>query len=351
MAGVAFANGANDASKGVATLVGAGLGSPGRALRWGTAATVAGALAAGLVSQGLVALFSGNGVLDAPPEGWMFPAAVAAGALGWLAIATRIGLPVSTTHALVGGLVGVGLAAGGFAGIGWTTVAGKVALPLAFSPVVSLGLVAVVAPPVTRAFGRLNRYCVCLEQQEFAFALARGPSVPAARELKLLAGADCPPRVLTRLNALDAVHWASAGFASFARALNDAPKVMALGLAGGAAVGLSGSSLIVLVALAMGVGSHLAGGRVTDTLAQKVTPIPADHGLAANLVTAALVGIASLVAAPVSTTHVSTGAIVGIGLRRRDVHWRIVREFLLAWVVTVPVAAVLAGSVYAMMAR
>jgi len=82
-----------------------------------------------------------------------------------------------------------------------------------------------------------------------------------------------------------------------------------------------------------------------------VTPIPADHGLAANLVTSALVGIASAVAVPVSTTHVSTGAIVGIGMRRHDVRWKVVREFLLAWVVTVPVAAMLAGGAYAVIAR
>ena len=351
MVGLAFANGANDASKGVATLVGAGLGSPGRALRWGAAATVAGALAAGLVSQRLVAVFSGSGVLGTVPAGWMFPAAVSAGATAWLVIATHTGLPVSTTHALVGGLVGVGLVAEGFTGIHWTTVAGKVALPLALSPLLSLGLLFAVSPPVTGAFRRWNRYCVCLEHHELTLAPATGPSLAAARELRVLAGDDCPPRVLTRLNALDAVHWASAGFASFARALNDAPKVLALGLAGGTALGLSGGSLIVLVALAMGAGSHLAGRRVTHTLATKVTPIPADHGLAANLVTSALVGIASAVAVPVSTTHVSTGAIVGIGMRRHDVRWKVVREFLLAWVVTVPVAAMLAGGAYAVIAR
>jgi hypothetical protein len=78
----------------------------------------------------------------------------------------------------------------------------------------------------------------------------------------------------------------------------------------------------------MGLGSLLAGRRVTETLAGKVTRISPDDGLAANLVTSALVGLASLVAAPVSTTHVSTGAIVGIGLHRHQVKWKLVRELL-----------------------
>jgi PiT family inorganic phosphate transporter len=100
----------------------------------------------------------------------------------------------------------------------------------------------------------------------------------------------------------------------------------------------------------MGLGSLLAGRRVTETLAGKVTRISPDDGLAANLVTSALVGLASLVAAPVSTTHVSTGAIVGIGLHRHQVKWKLVRELLLAWLVTFPAGAVLAAGVYLVLA-
>lgn len=344
--GLAFANGANDVSKGVATLVGAGLGGPGRALAWGAAGTVAGALGAGLVSGGFAAVFSGSGVLSTPPIGWMFPASVAAGAVAWLVIATRTGLPVSTTHALVGGLVGVGVVAGGVAGVSWATVASKVVLPLAVSPLLSLALVFALSPPVTGLFRRLNGYCVCLERHELTLASAAGPPLTAGHTLHVVAGAACSPQVVTRVNALDSIHWLSAGFTSFARALNDAPKVLAIGLAGAATLGIGGGPLIVLVALAMGVGSHLAGRRVTHTLAGKVTPISAADGLAANLVTSTLVGIASAVAAPVSTTHVSTGAIMGIGMRRRELRWQLVRELLLAWAVTVPVAGGLAAVIY-----
>jgi PiT family inorganic phosphate transporter len=155
---------------------------------------------------------------------------------------------------------------------------------------------------------------------------------------------------MTRVNVVDSVHWLSAGLTSGARALNDAPKILALGLAAAPSLGIGRGSLVAAVAVAMGLGSHVAGRRVTHTLADKVTRIAPDDGLAANLVTSALVGIASVVAVPVSTTHVSTGAIVGIGIHRRQVRWTLVGELLLAWVVTVPIAAAIAAATYRLLA-
>jgi inorganic phosphate transporter, PiT family len=298
-----------------------------------------------------VAVFSGSGVLATPPSALAFPVAVALGAVGWLAIATSTALPVSTTHALVGGLVGAGLMAGGPPGVNWATLGHRVALPLAVSPLLSLASVFVILPAVTLLFRRLNRYCVCLERREFAIAPATpGPAIAAGRALHVMAGADCPPHVLTRVNALDSVHWLSAGLINGVRALNDTPKILALGLAAAPSLGVSSGSLIGVVAVAMGLGSHLAGRRVTRTLADRVTRIAPDDGLAANLVTSALVGIASVVAAPVSTTHVSTGAIVGVGIHRRRVRWTLVGELLLAWLVTVPVAAAIAAATYRLLA-
>ncbi|MBI4538965.1 MAG: methyltransferase domain-containing protein [Gemmatimonadetes bacterium] len=111
MLGVAFANGANDVSKGVATLAGSGLSTERQAIAWGTAWTVAGAFLAVFVARGLMAMFSGDGILSVAPERPAFLAAVSSGAIGWLFFATRTGLPVSTTHALLGGFVGAGIVA------------------------------------------------------------------------------------------------------------------------------------------------------------------------------------------------------------------------------------------------
>ena len=110
---LAYANGSNDVSKGIATLVGSGASSFRAAIIWGTAWTVLGGLFAALASQGLVATFSGRGFLESPIAGVGFPAAVALGALGWILFASKTGLPVSTTHAIAGALAGAGIVAQG----------------------------------------------------------------------------------------------------------------------------------------------------------------------------------------------------------------------------------------------
>ncbi|MGH7569837.1 MAG: inorganic phosphate transporter [Gemmatimonadales bacterium] len=345
--GVAFANGANDVSKGIATLVGSGVSDYRRAVLWGTVWTVLGGITAAFASRGLVTVFSGKGLLMVNPTGHAFLMAIAVGVIGWLAVATRTGLPVSTTHALVGGLVGAGIAAQGVAGVQWSAVATKAAIPLAVSPVIALALMIASYPLIGLAFRRFNRYCVCVEREEpvivaagSAAALAAGPS------LRVVAGDDCPSSVVARINAMDSMHWLTSGATSFFRGMNDTPKILALGVIAAAATGLTPEGLFVLVALAMGLGSYVAGRRVTETLAGKITAIEHDDGFAANLVTSALVGIASFYALPVSTTHVSTGAITGVGVRKRDLRWRMVRDLLLAWVVTLPVAGLIAGITY-----
>jgi PiT family inorganic phosphate transporter len=349
--GVAFVNGANDVSKGIATLVGSGVGSYRRALAWGSVWTLSGALAAALISRGFIPVFSGRGLLDTAPAGEAFPIGVAAGAIGWVLLATRTGLPVSTTHALVGGLVGAGVVAAGSDGVRWVQVARAVGVPLAVSPLAALALVFAVLPAVRLLFRHLNGYCVCVERRTIVLGPAPvGPILAAGDTLGVAAGTDCPPHVVGRVDALDALHWLSAGLTNFARALNDAPKILALGIAARATIDVGPGVMIALVALAMTAGSVVAGWKVTQTLSEKVTRMSPADGLAANLVTSALVGLASTVAAPVSTTHVSTGAIVGIGMNGREVRWELVRGMLLAWVVTLPIAAVLAGAAYAALA-
>ena len=350
--GVAFANGANDVSKGIATLVGAGLAGERRAILWGAGWTVLGVVAAMLFARGLVATFSGRGILAAPPAGLVWPAAVAVGVVGWLVFATRVGLPVSTTHALVGAILGTGIAAGGVEGVIWGGVVTKVGLPLLVSPFLSLALVFGLLPAAAVGFRRLGRYCVCLEKHVLVLAPVRpGGAVTAVREFRVVAAADCPPTVLSRVNALDSMHWLSAGFTSFARGLNDSPKILALGLVAGAGLGLTPNSLLTLVAGAMGAGSWYAGRRVTATLATRVTPMSGPEALTANAVTSALVGVASNFGWPVSTTHVAAGTVMAIGIHRRELHWELVREMLLAWLVTVPITAVLAGAVYTAASR
>lgn len=349
---LAFVNGANDVSKGIATLVGSGVSNYRLAVTWGTAWTVAGALTAMIATQKLVTTFAGNG----SPS---FAFAVACGAIGWLLIATRTGLPVSTTHALFGALCGAGVVANGFGGVAWKTILAKVALPLAVSPFASLALVLVVSlvrfrtDAKTAADGGCqtasDEMCICVTEP--AMATPDGIQLRGGLAFVVATASDCEQTPASaRAKPLDVAHWLTAGATSFFRGLNDTPKILALGVAAATAVGLAVKPLYALVALAMGAGSLLWGFRVTETLACKVTAIEPREGFVANGVTSALVALASFYALPVSTTHVSSGAILGVGLaNRHEVRWKTLGEMLLAWVVTLPVAAVIAATVYRFM--
>src|SRR5260370_377352 len=110
--------------------------------------------------------------------------------------------------------------------------------------------------------------------------------------LMLAAPAEACGTAVARINAIDSIHWVSSGATSFFRGMNDAPKILALGVAAALAIGLRYQSLYILVALAMGAGSAIAGFRVTRTLAQKITPITPAAAFAANPVTSVLVGVA-----------------------------------------------------------
>ena len=100
-----------------------------------------------------------------------------------------------------------------------------------------------------------------------------------------------------------------------------------------------------MVTVAMAAGGLIAGRRVLETLSKKLTPLPLAESLTSSLATAALVGLASWNSLPVSTTHVATGAIIGAGLKNDParVKWAKVGEIVLSWVVTLPVAALVAG--------
>jgi PiT family inorganic phosphate transporter len=348
---LAFLNGANDVSKGIATLVGSGVTRMKTAVVWGALWTLAGAMAAAFVAQRLVQVFTGSGLISPMPGGLGFLAAVAGGSIAWIWLATRRGLPVSTTHAMTGALFGTGLVAVGPAGLHWQPLIEKFALPLAISPLLALALVFVCFPTFKAACGRLQSFCICLHQRTALPAAAAGTlAMDAKPEFVVRENGQCDRSfaMMWRVNPVDALHWLSAGATSFGRGLNDTPKILALGFAANVALGGSPIMAFVLVAFAMGLGSLIAGFRVTETLATKVTTMSPAEGFAANLVTSTLVIFASVLALPVSTTHVRSGAIIGLGLRReaRGVQWRMVREFLLAWVITLPAGAIFAALLY-----
>ena len=357
---LAWANGANDVSKGIATLVGSGVTSYRRAIVWGTVWTGAGAAVASLVAGAMLTTFGSGLWTDGVTLSLAAAVAALAGAGAWVLIATHTSLPVSTTHALVGGVVGAGVAAYGSAGVAWSALGGKVVLPLLLSPLVAVVLARLVARVI--ASGGADEEgaadCVCLTvEQPAAIAVGAGSAAfltGAAPSVSVVIGhaASCPaarPRT-ARLTA-NHLHWLSSGAVSFARGMNDAPKIVGLALAAAAigvaspAVGLA--PLFAFVTCGMIAGSVLAGRAVTRVLAEDVTPMNHREGLAANLVTAVLVTTGAVHGMPMSTTHVSSSGIAGIGSRRGTLNWTTVRGVGLAWVITLPAAGVLGAVAYA----
>ena len=144
---LSYANGANDNYKGVATLFGSDTTSYRQALVWGTATTFAGSLVAVLFAGRLVRAFSGHGVVpDALVGDPRLLFSVAAAAAAVVMVATITGLPISTTHALVGGLTGAGVSSTGLTGISWPTLGAAFAAPLLISPLMSGLIVAATYP-------------------------------------------------------------------------------------------------------------------------------------------------------------------------------------------------------------
>ena len=302
---VAFTNGANANFKGVASLYGSGTTTLRTAALWGTATTFAGSIAALFLAENMLLAFRGRGVVpDELVTSQHFICAVALGAALTSFLATRLGFPVSTTHALVGALVGAGLAGCGDVRL---AAVGKLFLyPLLFSPVVA--------------------------------AIAGAAVYLVLKAVRLV-----PDH---RMLLLDVLHVLSTGAASFARGLNDTPKMVALLLA---VPGLEVHWGFLIVAVVIAAGGLLDIDRVAETLGKKVTDMNPGQGFAASLVTAGLVTTASLHSLPVSTTHVSVGSLFGMGVASGRVHWRKVGEILVAWVSTVPCGAILAGGAYAIL--
>jgi PiT family inorganic phosphate transporter len=350
---VAFANGANDNFKGVATLYGSRATSFRRALAWAMVTTLAGSLTALLLARALVAGFTGRGLVPESLVGQpSFAGAVAIGAAATILLATRLGLPVSTTHALLGALVGAGVVLAGPAAVSYATLGSAFVLPLLLSPVLALVLAAglyVAFDRMRLATGITEETCVCVGGIE-----QLATYVPGARAVRLASGLTvavdslerCERRYAGRVLGFSAqglltrLHELSAGVVGFARGLNDAPKIAALGLAGGA-LGLPAS--LTVVTLAMAAGGLLASARVARTMSFDITAMDHGQAFAANLVTAALVALASPLGLPVSTTHVSCGALFGIGSVTGEARGATILRILAAWVTTLPLAALLAA--------
>ncbi len=351
---LAYANGANDNFKGVATLLGSRTTNYRRALFWACSTTLAGSIAAAWVAQELLDTFSGRGLVpDAIASAPAFSASVGLAAAATVLLATYLGLPISTTHALTGALVGAGLIHAAnevaFSHLGTAFVA-----PLLFSPLLAMicaAAIYLIFRACRLALGVDKESCLCVGRE-----IIRSELLPATGERLFKPLPALQPKIesdqscqqsyvgnflgISIAKALDLLHFLSAGAVGFARGLNDTPKIAALLVVSST---LTPAARYELVALFIALGGWLSARRVAETLSHKVTAMNPGQGFSANLVTAFLVIIASRLGMPVSTTHVSVGALFGIGLLSGSANKRVIVSIVSSWVGTLPLAAVLAA--------
>ena len=309
----AFVGGFTDAANAIATSVGSRVLTPRQALGMAAVFNLAGGL-----TGTAVAVTIGKGLVDPTALTLLTVIAGLAGAMTWSLLTYFRGIPVSETHGLVGGLVGAGIATGGFEIVQWKGLT-KTLVAIVASPTLGLlgGFVMIVA--IYWAFRRMRRR----------------PASVLFQNLQRL----------------------SAAYMAFSHGRNDAQKpmgviAMALALhAGHKDVSVPTWVVLSCAALA-GLGTAYGGWRIIRTLGMRVTALDPVQGFAAEVSGATIIHVASDLGIPVSTTHAITASILGVGITRsvRAVRWSLTRDIFLSWILTIPATMVL-GCVYLFVLR
>ena len=312
---LAFASGANDVGKSVATIVEThGARSIRRALAFGGLFSALGSVTAVLIATQLLSTFTSTLLTPTPAD--TFILAALSGTLVWILGATLLRLPVSLTHAIVGSILFLAVYLFGLHSLAWTSIILRVFLPLAGGPLAAF----------------LLGYLV--------HRLKHGPATPSPDTAKK------PGRLL------GAAHWSSVAATSFARGINDAPKMIALGIIIlPATLKTSTWQPYALVGIAVFLGSIIWGHWVTQTLVGRFIPLSHDRRVTAGVATAALVSFGALLGAPLSTTHMTAGAHAGISGAKREHLQSTLVSFLIAWLVTLPLAGLLSIGTFLLIGR
>jgi PiT family inorganic phosphate transporter len=314
-----FINGFHDTANAIATVVSTRVMSSGMAILMSATLNFVGALTgqavAKTITSGLVDANSIKALSFGSAQTLVMGALV--GAIIWNLLTWYFGIPSSSSHALIGGVVGAGAAALGVEHVTWSGLTQKVVLPLIFSPIIGF----IVA-------GLLMRLLLWL------FAKAT------------------PQRVGGVFRRAQVV---SAAFMAFSHGSNDAQKTMGVITLSLFSAGFKLSvdskgvpnipvEVILLAATAMALGTAAGGWRIIHTMGQRLVHLEPIHGFAAETTAATIIETASRLGFPLSTTHVISSAILGVGAARRlsAVRWNVAFNIVRAWVFTIPVTAALA---------
>ncbi len=352
---LAYSNGANDNFKGVATLFGSGTINYKGAITWATITTLAGSIAAIFLASRLVRNFSGKGLVpDALIQSPEFAISIALGAALTVFFATRIGMPISTTHSLVGALFGSGVVAVGL-DFNFTKLGSTFLMPLIVSPLMAAVIsfiTYIIFRQSRKILGVTKKTCVCVGNEYIPVSKnLNSVTIEASsrKSVKILNEDDCIEIYqgdfvgVSSQKILNFSHYISAGIVSFARGLNDTPKIVGLLIVINT---LDIKWGMIAVAIAIAVGGLLNAKKVGEVMSKKITPMNHGQGFTANLITGLLVTTASIHGMPVSTTHVSVGSIFGIGTATKKADIKVVRNILLSWLLTLPMAAFCSGVIY-----
>jgi PiT family inorganic phosphate transporter len=314
--GFDFTNGFHDTANAVATSISTRALGPRAAVALSAVFNLVGALVAIELLHTHVANTIGG--LVAPKQGVSLGMIIAAliGAIAWNLITWRLGLPSSSSHALIGSLIGMGVVAYGIDAVKWGSVL-PVVFALVASPLIGLVLSYLFTVLTLNAFRRASP----------------GPANRRFRWAQLASGA----------------------FVSFSHGANDAQKTMGvitLALVSAGVVTAGGKVfpspplwVVLVAATAIGFGTYAGGWRIIKTLGMRVIRLEPVDGFCAQTMAAVVIQGATQLALPVSTTHVVSGSVMGAGATRRlgAVRWGVARNILIAWVLTIPATAVMAA--------
>lgn len=309
--GFDFMNGFHDAANSIATVVSTRVLSPRLAVLWAAFFNFVAAFVFGVS----VASTIGKGTIDPNiVTAWLLLATLL-GAIAWDIITWWFGLPTSSSHALVGGLIGAGVVKGGLSVVQSAGV-NKILLFIVLSPLI--GLLAAIG--------------LILLTTRIAMRFPRSTANHGFRRLQLV----------------------SAALYSLGHGTNDAQKTMGIIAALLFAQGLLGPAfyvpfyVIVMAGVAMGLGTWFGGWRIVRTMGMKITKLHPFGGFSAETAAASTLFATASLGIPVSTTHTIAGAIIGVGATRRlsAVRWGVARRIVYAWVLTIPSAAAIAAVSY-----
>ncbi|HEX5184863.1 MAG TPA: anion permease [Allosphingosinicella sp.] len=304
-------NGLHDAANSIASIVSTRVLKPQYAVIWAGFFN----FIAFLVFGTHVAQTIGKGIVDPAIVDASVIFAALVGAICWNLLTWRLGLPSSSSHALIGGLLGAGIAKAGFGIVVWSGTI-KTTLGIFLAPILGLLVALFLMLAISWMFRRVN--------------------------------ANRADRIFRK------TQYFTAALYSLGHGGNDAQKTMGIIAVLLYSQGLSGGKfhipfwVILACQAAMGIGTLLGGWRIVHTMGSKITRLSPPQGVCAELGGSIMLFAATGLGIPVSTTHTITGSIMGVGAARRTsaVRWGIAGNIVISWLITLPAAALVAAAVY-----